>query len=439
MKYSFDYPFHELLARYTWDDSSLNSIAFIPCARYLAEYNGTWYPGFMAKAEEPAAPEGVTMELTEQTSEMLTVTYSNQSGTEWDYGTYFHLDVEIDGAYYTVPTMPGTNWAFEDIGIILPDGEAQTRQYDLTRYGILPDGDYRISANGLSTVFTIGEKTLDEYHQPPDLIVSCGDHYVPASGTTYSLSYPNGDGTSCGVEADGMHPLEMLEYMTPLTVDLSGDVALEFELEPDEIIVRCWPEAYAMESEDYDAFINHLDEALTLPVEHGHVTVPTDGNYVYEVCAKWNGGGDSGGNGYFGFWTVADSDETIQAEPEPPSTMPMPMGRDPDAVKAYLATFPNGAANLADRGDVILLLNAEETDWTLWNRFEEAVQAGNEAAVVVIGFTVEGDAIPMYLHYDGTDIFMMEDNTRDAFGNGAHRETTYTTLEDVRQTLGIEE
>ena len=442
-KYSFDYPFQELFARYQWDEDIQNSIATIPCARHLAEYEGKWYPGFMAKAAQPEPPAGISMALTEQTDKALTVTFLNQSGAEWDYGTYYSLDVEIDGVYYSVPTTSGGNWGFEDIGIILPDGESQTRQYDLTSYGTLPDGDYRIVASGISAEFTIGEKTLAEYHEPPSLTVSCGDNAVPASGTTYSWEYLNADGIWSGVEADGPHPLEMMDNMTPLAVDSSGDVELFFELAPDETTVSYWPEEYA--GDDYDAFTEHLDQAMKLSVENGCVTVPTDENYIYEVWAKWSDGAGAGGTAYYGFWTVVESTETAMAVPEPPSTMPMPMGRDPEAIKAYLGTFSNDHLELKDRQDVITenairmddgQFSLSDTGWSLWNQFMEKTQAGKETAVVIIRFTVEGDAMPTYLHYDGTSYYVMEDTTRDAFGNYGYLEYLYAGLQEEHSDYG---
>ena len=64
------------------------------------------------------------------------------------------------------------------------------------------------------------------------------------------------------------------------------------------------------------------------------MTVPIDGNYIYEVWAKWNGDGESGGTAYYGFYTVTASEKTVETTPEPPGTMLMPIGRNPDATKA---------------------------------------------------------------------------------------------------------
>ena len=69
----------------------------------------------------------------------------------------------------------------------------------------------------------------------------------------------------------------------------------------------------------------------------------------------------------------ATSDQT-----EKPSTMPMPMTRDPEAIEAYLATFPNGFQTLMAREDVVLesvtgpLSDASQTNW---NRFLSASRA----------------------------------------------------------------
>lgn len=292
---------------------------------------------------------------------------------------------------------------------------------------------------GIEEEYTIiEEKTLADYHEPPALSVSCGNNSIPAIRTTYSWSYPNGNGTSSGVEADGPHPLEMMEYMTPLTVDDSGVVELQFELEPDEIIIHCWPEIYANKMENEDTFYAYLDQPQILQVENGHVIVPTDANYIYEVCVKWRGDRDCGGNAYFGFWTVCA--EENEAEPKPPSTMPMPVSRHPETIKAYLATFPNNYPELTDRQDVIV----QDVDGSisvsgqeLWAHFEKTVQADEEAAVTIIQFTVEGDAILKYLHFDGADFYVLEDTTRDVFGSGEYYEQRFTTLDEVGRMLDI--
>lgn len=44
------------------------------------------------------------------------------------------LQVLLDGVWYEISPVPG-NWGFNDIAIIIQDGEKQDKTYSLTMYG----------------------------------------------------------------------------------------------------------------------------------------------------------------------------------------------------------------------------------------------------------------------------------------------------------------
>ena len=52
-------------------------------------------------------------------------------------------------------TVSPGNWGFNDIGLIAQDGEEQNKTYNLTMYGELPAGTYRLVAYGLTVETTI--------------------------------------------------------------------------------------------------------------------------------------------------------------------------------------------------------------------------------------------------------------------------------------------
>ena len=68
----------------------------------------------------------------------------------------------------------------------------------------------------------------------------------------------NPDGTSTGIEADSMHPLDAKEYM-PVLPAVEGEVSLVFKTAPDEVTVKAWP---VSEWGNLDA----VDEAIAVPV-----------------------------------------------------------------------------------------------------------------------------------------------------------------------------
>ncbi|MDE6595627.1 MAG: hypothetical protein K2K44_06430, partial [Oscillospiraceae bacterium] len=105
-------------------------------------------------AEPHEPPENVTAKIAEQTENSVTVRYTNNGEKEWMYGEHYNLDVQLDGEWYDVPVQPG-NWAFTDVGIILPAGEIQSKTYDFFMYGDLPAGRYRITANDFALEFDI--------------------------------------------------------------------------------------------------------------------------------------------------------------------------------------------------------------------------------------------------------------------------------------------
>ena len=143
------------------------------------------------------------------------------------------------------------------------------------------------------------ERALSDFKEPPALVVANGENRVDAVVGTYSWSRETQKGTFEDIEADALHPLEMLPYLKPLKVGEDGTVELQFELKPAVTEVRYWPEEYAGE-EDGEG---HFDDATALTVEDGRVTVPTDGGYICEVWAKWNDAGGNGGSARYVFWT----------------------------------------------------------------------------------------------------------------------------------------
>lgn len=153
--YEFDYDFAKL-EDYAWDYSrDISSPADLPCGRYFALWNGKWYPENLPPAAEKTAPEGISMTITGQTADSITVQLQNDSGEEWCFGEYFSLEVCLDGTWYTVPTTPEANWGFISIAYMLTAGEHREMEYKLMSYGELPEGDYRLVVEDLTAEFNL--------------------------------------------------------------------------------------------------------------------------------------------------------------------------------------------------------------------------------------------------------------------------------------------
>ena len=153
--YSFDFDFKKLEQDSPWmDKTDFSSFSFFPCARILVKDENGWNNRLLTAAADLETPDGVTMTLESWDDETVSVNIVNNSGTEWMYGEHYYLQVSLDGVWYEIPATPG-NWGFNDIGLIVQDGEEQNKTYNLTMYGELPAGTYRLVAYGLSVETTI--------------------------------------------------------------------------------------------------------------------------------------------------------------------------------------------------------------------------------------------------------------------------------------------
>lgn len=153
--YAFDYDF-AALEDYSWNYArDIESASELPCGRYFALWNGQWYPEQLDLADEKETPDGVSMAITAQTAESITVQLQNDTDTEWLFGEYFSLEVCLDGVWYVVPTTPEQNWGFNSIGYILLPGDSREMEYKLMSYGDLPAGDYRLVVEDLTAEFSV--------------------------------------------------------------------------------------------------------------------------------------------------------------------------------------------------------------------------------------------------------------------------------------------
>lgn len=141
--------------------------------------------------------------------------------------------------------------------------------------------------------------------EPPVLtILDSSGNSIEANKGTYTWSYDNDDGTQTGVCADSSHPLEWQEFLIPM-ITSDDTVELNFAVQPQEISVRCWR----------DAYWGHTDakeEAVTLT---GNTIELKDGGYIFEVAAKWTGENLAAeGTVRYGFYVLKDSHVHMIAE-----------------------------------------------------------------------------------------------------------------------------
>lgn len=132
------------------------------------------------------------------------------------------------------------------------------------------------------------------FDEPPELFVQHNSHSIQALRGTSSWQYMNPDGTSTGIEADSMHPLDAKEYM-PVIPAVEGELLFGFDTEPDEIMVRAWPISEWGNLET-------VDEAIEVPVSEFKFEV-LKGGHIYEVFAKWERFAEFVGSAHYSFYT----------------------------------------------------------------------------------------------------------------------------------------
>ncbi|MCM1044926.1 MAG: DUF4362 domain-containing protein [Candidatus Gastranaerophilales bacterium] len=110
------------------------------------------------------------------------------------------------------------------------------------------------------------------------------------------------------------------------------------------------------------------------------------------------------------------------------------LGRDGESIKAYLSAFSNELADYEATEECFVLLHGDVAyGQENWDRFVDSANQGTPAYVILVQFTVEGDAILQYLEYDGMDFYRFSDYSRDAFGGTGNRyfEETYAYLRSL--------
>ncbi len=129
---------------------------------------------------------------------------------------------------------------------------------------------------------------------PPALTVTTDSGTsVEAMLGTYSWEYEAGEEWK-GISSDSAHPLWCQEWMPAL--DASGEtVTVSTEVSPDSITVQCWSVDNLCAEDLPDGEAVETD-GLTFPLRD-------DGDYVYEVTARWNSADKWNGTAYYCFYT----------------------------------------------------------------------------------------------------------------------------------------
>lgn len=90
-------------------------------------------------AEDLPGPDYLTAKMVGKGKVEIT----NNGSSEYMYGAFYKLEVNKDGKwYYAREKMP---FAYTAIGLLIEPGQTNTEKYDLSVYGDLEPGDYRLA------------------------------------------------------------------------------------------------------------------------------------------------------------------------------------------------------------------------------------------------------------------------------------------------------
>ena len=140
-------------------------------------------------------------------------------------------------------------------------------------------------------LFCCGCGAPSENREAPQMSVTAGDSKITAQRSTFSWFWENG-----GVEADGMHPLDLADDLPSVKVPADRTVRFQFGTIPDTITISAWKGSGSRQTDKPD---------LTLSAsQDGTVMLPDDDSYIYEVHAIWDEKKGTGGDAFYGFISV---------------------------------------------------------------------------------------------------------------------------------------
>lgn len=120
-------------------------------AALLGQYDIRYYQ----KVEDMSdTRDGVSLSVVSVEDHIVTIKIQNDSDEDFFYGEYFTLQKEIDGSWYEIPVRH-SNYGFNDIGLYLQAHSTEEETCDITMYGELEQGHYRIEKEGLAAEFEI--------------------------------------------------------------------------------------------------------------------------------------------------------------------------------------------------------------------------------------------------------------------------------------------
>jgi len=142
----------DMIEKYQWQDKNKMSLSSFPNMYYIARHNGRWNKNYLEPGKKLQS-SGLKLKLKEIKGNSLELRLKNTTKKTLSYGEYFSIQVKLGGRWYDIPAKE--DLAFIDIAYILNAGKSVKKTYDISAYGELPAGKYRIVVEGACAGFNI--------------------------------------------------------------------------------------------------------------------------------------------------------------------------------------------------------------------------------------------------------------------------------------------
>ncbi len=126
---------------------------------------------------------------------------------------------------------------------------------------------------------------------PPELKITYdGEKSISVNAGTYCWIIDDGSEEPTGICCDALHPLESRKYMKEFTAS-SEKIKAVFPIEPDSVIVRCWPESAWGKTDTAPEGVKSANGEFSLK----------KGKYIYLVTGVWDSGKLKGSDASYSF------------------------------------------------------------------------------------------------------------------------------------------
>ena len=142
-KYKFDFDFANVRETYPFMESTDSRyLSGFPCAQQFMLDGDRWNTEFMSPGLEPLDTYDVDYEIIDISDGKVTVRFTNHMEEDYNFGEYFSLQVLTEDVWYDVPLLE--NMEFYDLDYSISPEQSYEMTYQISRYGNLPGGHYRI-------------------------------------------------------------------------------------------------------------------------------------------------------------------------------------------------------------------------------------------------------------------------------------------------------